>query len=179
VRLEPKSQQVVRLLAEPPRNLPDGEYWTRLVVTGRGGVLPVAGGDSVVKAGVSLVIRLVASVTYRKGHVSTGVKIAGLSADAEGDSLTVWAHMDREGNAAYLGTADVELEAAGGEVLRSWSTPLAVYYPMRRRFTFPLDSIAPGDYRVRFRLRTERPDLPADRVLNAPTVSDSVAVRVG
>lgn len=179
VRLEPKSQQVVRLLAEPPRDLPDGEYWTRLVVTGRGGVLQIAGGDSVVKAGVNLVIRLVASVTYRKGHVSTGVKIAGLSADAEGDSLTVWAHLEREGNAAYLGTADVELEAAGGEVRRSWSTPLAVYYPMRRRFTFPLDSIAPGDYRVRFRLRTERPDLPADRVLNAPTVTDSVAVRVG
>jgi hypothetical protein len=54
-----------------------------------------------------------------------------------------------------------------------------VYVPVRRRFSFPLDSIAPGDYRVRFRLRAERPDLPADRVLPAPTVMDSVAVRVG
>jgi len=179
VRLEPRSQQIVRLLAQPPHNLPDGEYWSRLIVTGRGATLPVAGSDSVVRAGVNLVIRLVASVAFRKGRVSTGVQVEGLSANAEGDSLTVWAHMDRLGNAAYLGTADIALVSPAGEAVRHWSTGLAVFYPMRRRFSFPLDSIPAGDYRVRFRLRAERPDLPADRVLPAPTVTDSVAVRVG
>jgi len=179
VRLEPKSQQVVRLLARPPENLPDGEYWTRLIVTGRGATVPVAGADSVVRAGVNLVIRLVASVTYRKGHVSTGVALRDLGAEAEGDSLTLWAHMDRQGNAAFLGTADVELVNGGGSTVRSWSTALSVYVPIRRRFSFPLDSISPGDYRVRLRLRAERPDLPAGRVLPVPTVTDSVAVRVG
>lgn len=179
VRLEPKSQQVVRLLARPPENLPDGEYWSRLIVTGRGASVPVAGADSVVRAGVNLVIRLVASVTYRKGTVSTGVTVRDLAAEAEGDSLTLWAHMDRQGNAAYLGTADIELVNGGGSIVRRWATALAVYFPMRRRFSFPLDSVAAGDYRVRFRLRAERPDLPADRVLPAATVTDSVAVRVG
>ena len=179
VRLEPKSQQVVRLLARPPENLPDGEYWSRLIVTGRGASVPVAGADSVVRAGVNLVIRLVASVTYRKGTVSTGVTVRDLAAEAEGDSLTLWAHMDRQGNAAYLGTADIELVNGGGSIVRRWATALAVYFPMRRRFSFPLDSVAPGDYRVRFQLRTDRPDLPADRVLPAGAVADSVAVRVG
>jgi hypothetical protein len=179
VRLEPKSQQVVRLLARPPENLPDGEYWSRLIITGRGASISVAGADSVVRAGVNLVIRLVASVTYRKGKVSTGVGLRDLSAEAEGDSLTLWAHMDRQGNAAFLGSADVELVNGGGSTVRSWATALSVYVPMRRRFSFPLDSIAPGDYLVRLRLRAVRPDLPADRVLPAPTVTDSVAVRVG
>ncbi len=179
VRLEPKSQQVVRLLARPPENLPDGEYWSRLIVTGRGATLPVVGADTVVRAGVSLVIRLVASVTYRKGKVTTGVVVRDLGAEAEGDSLTLWAHLDRQGNAAFLGTADIELVNGGGSTVRRWSTALAVYVPMRRRFSFPLDSVAPGDYHVRLRLRAERPDLPADRVLPALTVTDSVAVRVG
>jgi hypothetical protein len=179
VRLEPKSQQVVRLLARPPANLPDGEYWTRLIVTGRGAALPVQGADSGVRVGVSLVIRLVASVTYRKGKVTTGVAVRDLGAEAEGDSLTLWTHVERLGNAAFLGTADIELVNGGGSTVRRWSTALAVYVPMRRRFSFPLDSVAPGDYRVRLRLRAERPDLPADRVLPAPTVVDSVAVRVG
>jgi hypothetical protein len=179
VRLEPKSQQVVRLLARPPENLSDGEYWTRLIVTGRGASVPVAGADSGVRAGLNLVIRLVASVTYRKGAVSTGVVVRDVGAEAEGDSLTLWAHMDHLGNAAFLGTADVELVNGGGSIVRRWSTVLAVYVPMQRRFSFPLDSLAPGDYRVRLRLRAERPDLPADRVLPAATVTDSVAVRVG
>lgn len=179
VHLPPRSQQVVRLLARPPANLPDGEYWTRLIVTGRGTSIPVMGADSGVRAGVNLVIRLVASVTYRKGRVWTGVAVRDLGAEADGDSLTLWAHLDRLGNAAYLGTVDVALVSARDSIVRRWASALAVYVPMRRRFSFPLDSVPPGDYRVRFRLRTERADLPADKVLPAPTVTDSVGVRVG
>lgn len=179
VRLEPGTQQVVRLLARPPDGLPDGEYWTRMIVTGRGAVLRVATGDSAVRAGVNLEIRLVTSVTYRKGRVTTRVVLRSLAAEAEGDSLSVWANMAREGNAAFLGTADVELVNRRRAVVKRWSTGMSVHYPLRRRFSFPLDSIQPGDYLVRFRLRASRSDLPAERVLSAPTVTDSVAVRVG
>jgi hypothetical protein len=179
VRLEPGTEQIVRLLARPPANLPEGEYWTRMIVTGRGATIPVASTDTAVHVGVNLEIRLVTSVSYRKGRVSTGVELRNLTAEAEGDSLAVWAHLVRLGNAAYLGSADVDLVTIRGRTLRHWSTPLAVHVPMRRRFAFPLDSIEPGDYRVRLRLRAQRPDLPADRVLPAPTVTDSVAVRVG
>lgn len=178
VRLEPRSQQVVRLLARPPEDLPDGEYWTRMIVTGRGASVRVAGGDSVVRAGVTLEIRLVTSVTYRKGAVSTGVVLRDITAEAEGDSLAVWAHLARQGNAAYLGTADFELVSVRGATVRRWSMPLSVHFPMRRRFAFPLQSLEPGDYKVRVRLRAERPDLPEGRALPAPTVTDSAAVRV-
>jgi len=178
VRLEPGTQQVVRLLARPPDNLPDGEYWTRMIVTGRGASVRLTSTDSAVRAGVGLEIRLVTTVIYRKGRVTTGVSLRGLTAEAEGDSLAVWASMAREGNAAYHGTADIEVVTTRGTVVRRWATPLAVYYPLRRRFAMPLQSLEPGDYRVRFRLRARRPDLPAERVLPAPTVIDSVAVRV-
>jgi len=179
VLLPPKSQQIVRLLAQPPAGLRDGEYWARLIVTGQRASPQVAGADTVVRAGLNLVIRLVASVSFRKGGVSTGVAVSDLTAEAEGDSLTVWSHLERRGNAAYLGTVDFELVNAAGATVRSWSSTLAVYVPMRRRFSFPLDSIAPGDYRVRMRLRAERPDLPAERVLKVPTVTDSVPLRIG
>lgn len=179
VRLEPKSQQVVRLLARPPENLPDGEYWTRMIVTGRGAALHAAGADSTVRATVNLEIRLVTSVTYRRGRVSTGVVVRGINVEAEGDSLTVWARMAREGNAAYHGTADIELVNARGTVVRRWSAALSVFYPLTRRFSFPLGAVEPGDYKVRLRVRAERPDLPEGKVLPAPTVTDSAVVRVG
>ncbi len=178
MHLEPRSRQIVRLLARPPADLPDGEYWTRLIVTGQGAPARVATADSVVRAAVTVQIRLVASVSYRKGAVRTGIAIRGLRAEAEGDSLTVWARMAREGNAAYLGTADVEVVDTAGRVLRTWSAGLSVFFPLTRRFSFPLDSLPAGDYRVRYRLRAERQDLPEDRILPAPTVIDSVPVRV-
>ncbi len=178
VRLEPGSQQIVRLLARPPSDLPDGEYWTRMIITGRGTNVRLPSTDTAVRVGVGLEIRLVTSVTYRKGRVSTGVALRGLTAEADGDSISVWASMAREGNAAWLGVADLELVTVGGRSIQRWSVPLAVYYPMRRRFAYPVGTLASGDYWVRFRLRAERPDLPAGRVLPAASITDSVAVRV-
>ncbi len=178
VRLEPGTQQIVRLLARPPADLPDGEYWTRMIVTGRGAVVRVPTTDSAVRVGVDLQIRLVTSVAFRKGAVTTGVSLRGLTAEAEGDSLAVWASLTREGNAAYHGTAEIELTTTQGATLVSWTMPLSVHFPMRRRFAHPIAGIEPGDYRVRFRLRAVRRDLPADRVLRAPAVADSIPVRV-
>jgi hypothetical protein len=178
VRLEPGTQQVVRLLARPPADLPDGEYWTRMIVTGRGATVRLAGRDSALRVGLNLEIRLVTAVSFRKGRVTTGIALRDLTAEAEGDSLAVWASMVREGNAAYHGTADVELVSTRGTSVRRWSMPLSVHFPMRRRFAWPLGQVEPGDYWVRFRLRAERRDLPSDRVLPAPAVMDSVAVRV-
>ena len=177
VRLEPHTQQTVRLLARPPAGLPDGEYWTRMIVTGRGASVRLATGDTAVRAGVNLEIRLVTSLTYRKGRLATGVELRNLAAEIQDDSLSVWAHLARLGNAAYLGRAEVELVNAEGRVVQSWAQTLSVHFPMRRRFAFPLRQVPAGDYRVRLRLRTHRPDLPEGRVLAAPTVIDSVAVR--
>ena len=179
VRLEPGTQQIVRLLARPPEDLPDGEYWTRMIVTGRGAVATVPSRDSAVHVGLDLQLRLVTSVTFRKGRVTTGVALRGLTAEAEGDSLAVWAEMVRLGNAAYLGTADIDLVTPSGHQVRHWAMPFSLHYPMRRRFAYPITGVEPGDYRVRVRLRSERPDLPSERVLYAPSVVDSVAVRVG
>lgn len=178
MRVEPGTQQLVRLLARPPEGLPDGEYWARVIVTGRGAAVDITSGAGPVRAGVSLETRLITTVIFRKGRVTTGIEVRNLAAEAEGDSLAVWANLARQGNAAWHGTVDVELTRGRGPTMRRWSVPIAVYYPLRRRFAFPLQSLDPGDYLVRLRLRAERPDLPAERVLRAPTVFDSVAVRV-
>lgn len=177
IRLEPGTEQTVRLLARPPDSLPDGEYWSRMIVSGRGAAVDVTANTGPVRAGVSLEIKLVTTVIFRKGRVTTGLDIRSLTAEAEGDSLALWAGLARRGNAMWQGTADVELVRAR-RVVKHWSVPLAVAYPLTRRLAFPLDSVATGDYLVRLRMRTERRDLPPERVLRAPTVLDSVAVRV-
>lgn len=179
LRLQPGDKQVLRILARPPADLPDGEYWSRLIVTGRRAAPEVTSSDTTMQVGLNLEIRLITSIAYRKGKVTTGLSIRDLSAHAEGDSLTVMVGTDRAGNAAYLGTGYFDLIDGGGQTVRDWSTPVAVYYPIRRRFVFPLDSLAPGDYRVRVRFETTRPDLPAEQVLPAAPVADSVALTIG
>ena len=178
LRLEPGDRQVVRLLAAPPEDLPDGEYWTRMIVTARGASLAIATPDTTVSAGVALEIRIVTSITYRKGDVSTGVELRGLTAAVEGDSMAVWLSAAREGNGAYLGTAGFELLDPERRLVQDWSIPIAVYYPMSRRFVFPLPPLQSGTCLLRVTLKAERADLLESQVLPAPSVTDSVQIQV-
>ena len=72
--LGPKQRQTVRLLARPPAGLPDGEYWARLVISAKGGTVPVSGvaDSSGVQVALALEIRTVIPLQYRKGRVATG-----------------------------------------------------------------------------------------------------------
>ena len=178
VRLEPNQRQIVRLLGNPPAGLPDREYWTRLIVTARGATLPVAGGDSAVRVGLDLVTRTIISVSYRKGEVQTGVRLTDFRARVEGDSLVAWVGLEREGNAAYLGTAVLSLRDAGGRAVRELDTQIAVYYGLLRRLALPLDGIASGAYTAHFRLTTDRTDLAERHVLPGNGVEQSAGVTV-
>jgi hypothetical protein len=178
IRLEPGDRQTVRLLATPPPDLPDGEYWTRLIVTSRGAAVPVATADTAVRAGIDLELRLVVAVSYRKGALATGVALTRLAASVAPDSLVIWMGVARQGNAAYLGTARFTVLDSAGAVAREWATPISVYYPFDRRFVVPLEELAPGAYRLALTLVAERGDLEARRVLPAATVGDTVAFEV-
>jgi hypothetical protein len=178
VVVRPGERQVVRLLAQPPAGLPEGEYWTRLVVTSRGAQVAVQGGDSVVRAGISLVVSTIISVTYRNGQVQTGIRLDEFRAEDGGDSLVAWVGLTRQGNAAYLGTTWIRLRDAAGRVVKEWETPTAVYYSLHRRFAFPLDSVAPGAYTAQLEVTTARSDLPATNILRAAPVEQSNPVEI-
>ncbi|HEX9727174.1 MAG TPA: hypothetical protein VGA37_01555 [Gemmatimonadales bacterium] len=180
VRVEPGQRQLVRILARPPADLPDGEYWSRLVVTSRAAQpSALATSDSGVQAGITLELRTITSVTFRKGAVTTGVRLDDFRVSAENDSLVAWVAFGREGNAAYLGQVIFEVLDANERVALEWRTPIAVYYDLNRRFVLPVDSLPAGTYRVRLRLTTERDDIPMNNVLPAAPVERSVGVEIG
>jgi hypothetical protein len=180
--LAPKERQTVRLLARPPANLGDGEYWARLVVSAKGGTVPVRGvaDSSGVTVGLSLEVRTVLPVQYRKGRVFTGVRFTELAAGVEGDSLALRPHLTRVGNGAYLGTLRAVLRDSAGRVVASLASPLAVYYDMSPRLTAPLPAagLPPGTYRVEMEAAAEREDIAPDLVLASPPERSSLAVRL-
>jgi hypothetical protein len=174
--LAPGQRQVVRLLARPPAALPDGEYWSRIIATSRGSKVAVVGGDSTVSAGLTLELRTIISLSYRKGAVHTGVSVTDLRAIRHADSLEIWFGAERQGNAAFLGTLVYELVSEDGKPRGQWETPVAVYHPLSRRYVFPLDSVPAGRYTLRMRLTTARNDLDQRNILPAEPVMRSVVV---
>ena len=180
--LGPKERQTVRLLARPPAGLADGEYWARLVVSAKGGTVPVEGvADSAgVRVALALEVRTIVPLQYRKGRVETGVRTSALAATVEKDSLAVRLRLDRTGNAAFLGTVRGALVDSTGKVVASVSTPLAVYYDMEPRITAPLPAagLPAGLYRLKVDVAAQREDLPPELVLATPPARDSVEVHL-
>ena len=180
--LQPKERQTVRLLARPPAALNDGEYWARLVVAARGGTVPVTGVDpgSGVTVGLNLEVRTVLPLQYRKGAVATSVRLSGLSAGVEGDSLSVRLRLERLGTAAFIGTVRGVLVDSAGRTVSSFNSPVAVYYEVEPRLTAVLlaGRPKPGRYLLRVEVAAEREDLAPETILPARPVRDSLEVRL-
>ncbi|HXE58365.1 MAG TPA: hypothetical protein VNK43_10215 [Gemmatimonadales bacterium] len=180
VTVGPLERQTIRLLATPPAGLPDGEYWARLVIAARGGSVPVEGvpDSTAIQVGLTLEVRTVIALLYRKGAVETGVRLSNLRAAVSGDSLEVRGRLERRGNAAFVGSVWGTLVDAAGRSRAEFTAPLAVYYDLEPRFTAPVERLEPGRYWLRLRVAPEREDLSPKVLLPAPPVSDSVEVTV-
>jgi len=176
----PLERQTIRLLATPPPGLPDGEYWTRLVIAAKGGQVPITGitDTANVKVGLTLEVRTIIGVAYRKGPVQTGVAVAKLRGRVVGDSVEVWSRLERQGSAAYVGTIHGALVDSTGRVRGEFRAPIGVYYVMEPRYAAAVGVLTPGRYWLKLDLTTQRDDLGPDVVLRSPPVRDSVEVRV-
>ena len=175
----PRERQTVRLLARPPATLPDGEYWARLVVTARAGQVPVGGipDTAQIQVGLNLEVRSLLGVYYRKGPVTSGVRIANLGAELVQDTLVVRPALERLGNATYLGTIRGTLVDSTGATRAELRLMVAVPRALAPRLTAYTGVLPRGRYRLRLEVLAEREDL-GGAVLRAPTARDSVTVAV-
>ena len=173
-------RQTVRLLVTPPAGLPDGEYWSRLIISARGGRLPIGGvGDTAaVRVQLNLVVNTNIGVAYRKGPVATGVALSNLRVRIRRDSVEVWSRLERRLTAAYVGTVRATLVDSTGKVRSTLSAPIAVYFVMEPRYALAVAGLAPGLYWLRYELVTDREDLDPAVVLQASAVRDSVELRL-
>lgn len=176
LRLEPGQHQVVRIIVQPPPNLAAGEYWGRVTILSRGGRPPIEQEQNGVHMKIELQTQVIAAITYRTGAVSTGAEVKG--AQVELDSARtprVVLDLARTGNAAFLGRVHVELVAPDGQVADQAIEDVAVYHTLRRAVELqkPLPA-NPAGWRVRFTVSADRPDLPPEGPLPAPTLTGSV-----
>lgn len=175
-----QQRQTIRILASPPQGLPDGEYWGRVIIGAKGGTVPVVGvpDSGAISVGLSLEVRTVISVTYRKGTLTTGVTLGAPSASYAPDSVAVRVPMTRTGTAAYLGMARVQVRDSRDALVGEAERPVGVYYSLDPRIDVPVGVLAPGTYKVRVDVGTDRTDLPPRSAIAAPVARDSVEFTV-
>jgi hypothetical protein len=178
--LRPFERQLVRLLAKPPSDLADGEYWARIVVESKGSGMQAQppADSSGIRVGLTLNVRTVLALLYRKGQVATGLAVSRTRARIVGDSLEVRSRFERRGNAAFIGKLHGALVDATGRQLGTFAAPLAVYYSLEPRITALVGALRPGRYVVRLRVNTDRDDVKREALLPIAEMRDSTAFDV-
>jgi len=177
----PLERQTVRLLARPPAGLADGEYWVRLMIAAKAGQIPIVGvsDTTAIQVGLTLEVRTVIGIAYRKGPVRTGVALSNVRAQLDGDTtLVTWSRLVRQGNAAFVGTVRGTLVDSTGATRAAFATPLGVYFTMEPRIATVVGKLPKGRYWLRYEVVAEREDLDPAVVLRAPTARDSVRLVV-
>lgn len=155
-----QSSQTIRMMARPPRDLPDGEYRSHLLITQppKRGDGDGDGGDGGATTRILRVSRTTLPVIYRQGDPDFQVEVAELALTRNRDDPAVRVTLEHSGAKSLYGDVEILWRGDDGEELvLNEINGVAVYPEMTSRsFTHRLflpdrDEVPPG--RVIYRLR--------------------------
>jgi P pilus assembly chaperone PapD len=179
--LKPGGTRTVRLLARPPKELADREYWARITVHARDDAPPTSLIDTsdatAARVRISMETATVLPIFFRKGAVATGARITSASATVHGNAVDVSATLERIGNAAFIGVAHLSVQDATGREISAVDRPIAIYRTLQPRWTIPLsaEGLLHGAT-MHIRLSTVRHDVPRNLVLGAAPVETAIPI---
>jgi hypothetical protein len=135
VILQPGSRQVVRLVAKPPKDLADGEYWCRIVVKSQEGQtsIPVPTSEDGISTKLNMVMQTAIVCKYRTGNLISKLDVTKTDVVRHDSTVTVMIDMVNRGNVSYVGLLDCRLKDAAGRNIADRQIDLAVYRELRRR----------------------------------------------
>lgn len=173
--LDSGERQTVRLTVQPPPDLEDGTYWTRIKTTSNA-LSPDIDEEQQegVTARIAFQFEQVSAGFYRKGEVNTGLQIKNAKVDVDEDEASIHTHIEREGNSPYLGTMFVTVEDADGRTRYENENSLAVYMDVFRVNRFDISEFPEGDYTAHIRFETTRGDISDSDLIQAEPEAISI-----
>ncbi|MGB9774674.1 MAG: hypothetical protein ACPL4I_11725 [Bacteroidota bacterium] len=176
--LMPMQQQTVRLMVIAPPNIPDGTYWTRLITSATPQQTAVDTVRHGVTARITFIVQQVTTVVYRKGAVSTGIRLENVHAEIDSEHVKLLARIVRTGNSPFFGTVSAKIYDRSGKLVDQAAGAVSVYFDFTQRFLFDLRKFVPGEYSAEITAISERPDIPKEELLQIEPVSARTIVAI-
>lgn len=165
-------QQIVRLQARVPKNIPPGLLFTRLKVGSSGQVADIGSSEEATGINTKVALRFeqVIAAFYKNGEVNTGVEVAEVTTLKQDKLLQLDAFYRITGNAPFLGQVKLSCKTASGTLVAEGRSTVAMYFSGKRRFYLNMPADAPeGPYVLELLFETSRNDIaPEDLVQAAP-----------
>jgi P pilus assembly chaperone PapD len=181
VIIPPGGSQTVRLIARPPKDLADGEYWARIVVSSREGeaAVPTSGETEGIQTRLNMIMQMAIMVKYRTGDLVSDLKLTDIRTIAADSLVSVMMDLASRGNVSYMGVLDCRLIDADGKEINRHHGNIAVYRELRRRVDL---AYAEGEFRepyhVEVRISPEgRSDVPPEDMIKGNEISYTMDIK--
>ncbi len=179
--LQPGQSQTLRFQVIPMADRPDGMYWARAVIASRAvspdvDDLMLAQGE--VGARVGVVFEQDIPLFYRKGNATTGLIVHQVLTDIDQERMVLRVHATRDGNSPFLGTIVAEMFDSSGAMVQNTARSAFFYFEEHRRIEIPVEDIGSGRYRVDLHFDTQRRDISARDMVQAPRQTHSIEVEI-
>lgn len=173
--LTPGQRQIVRLRVSNTNDLDPGTYWSRIKTTSEKQSPPIELAEQeVVSAQIGIVIEQVTGLYFKNGEVSTGIDVQGISNSLnEENQLEILTSFLRTGNSPFLGTVTVQLQNAGGTIVREAMVSTTYFFDGVHKQTFDIEDLPAGNYNINVEFRSQRDDVSSSDIIQMPTVSES------
>ena len=178
--LPPNATQVVRFVANPPRDLSDGEYWARVVVKSQQADpnVPKSTNENEISTRLNMVMQTALMLKYRHGQVFCKLEVGEVTARYMDGQVEVVVDTKNVGNASYLGMLNCRITDAKGREVAQRGVQLAVYRELKRRVQIPIPA---GDFARPFKIDIEitgkgRTDIASSDMLYGNDLTLSAAV---
>lgn len=180
VVLAPGATQVVRFVANPPKDLPDGEYWARIVVRSQDSQaqLPDAGDLEAITTRLNMVMQTAIVLKYRTGNLIARLGIIDTEVKRSDSLVAVLIDIENQGNVSYVGVLRCNLFDANNVEIAARRINIAIYDDIKRRVELP---VGISDYRQPFHVdivieNEGRKDVPADELIQGNRLDYSLIV---
>ena len=178
--LAPGATQVVRFVANPPRDLPDGEYWARIVVRSQESQanIPLSGESDKITTQLNMVMETAIVLKYRTGDLVAKLDVTATEIDRTDSTVSVTFDIANRGNTSYVGVLNCRLLDAANKELASRKLDFAIYEDLKRRIDLPLiHGKGPEPWHLEVAISTEgRKDIPPEELINGNIIEFSKVV---
>ncbi|MCP4634327.1 MAG: hypothetical protein GY855_15480 [candidate division Zixibacteria bacterium] len=176
------NSQVVRILASPPQNLPDGEYWARILIRSIEAqpTIPTSSEGEDIQTQLNMVVQTAISLKYRTGNLMSNLELSHSKASLVNSKVRLLLDMFNRGNVSYLGVIKARLLDANNKEMSATRLITAVYRSLRKKVMLQLPENInefQKPYRIEFEISTdERSDVPPGDVVPGNSINQTVIV---